>query len=159
MSSRCATLAVACALAVLTSPGLAAEPLDPRGAIGCVATHMFSCDPEGCTHESEPSSGSVRLYIDLRTGAGQLCEYTQCRGLVASFSGEDAGRTAQVVFGPSSNVLNRSAAGETIGEAELQPSPGGTLGVDRPAATFLLSQMTGTTLSGYSGTCEAADSP
>lgn len=140
-------------LSGLSSRPSAAEP----AALSCVATHVFSCDTAGCQREVEVSHGSVRLYLDAATGIGQLCEYTQCRSLVAAFFGEAGQRTAHLVLGPSSNVVHRSAAGEAIGDEELLPTPGGLLGLDAGGRAFLLSQQNGTLLSGYSGTCEPAE--
>jgi hypothetical protein len=146
-------VALVCATALTSSRASAAG----SGSLSCVATHIFSCDTARCERAVEVSNGSVRLYLDTATGIGQLCEYTQCRGLVAAFFGGAESRTAQVVLGPSSSVVHRSAAGEAIGDDELLPSLGGLLGLDAGEGAFLLSQQNGTSLSGYSGICVPAD--
>lgn len=146
-------------LALLYSVAMASTAAHAAGStsLGCVATHQFSCDTAQCTREVEVSNGSVRLYLDTRTGIGQLCEYTQCRGLVVAFSGEPASRTGTLVLGPSSSVVHRAAGGEAIGDEEMLPTPGGMLGLDAAGRSFLLSQQSGTILSGYSGTCEPVE--
>jgi hypothetical protein len=150
-AARLWLLAVIGAIAL---PLHAAEATDGAGSISCVATHVFACGPNECSQELEASNGSVRLYLDLRDGTGQLCEYTQCRTIAAAWFGETEARTAQVVLGPSSTVLHRAAGGEAVGDEELQPTLGATVGLDAGATTFVFSQVAGSTVSGYSGTCE-----
>jgi hypothetical protein len=146
-------------VAVVLQAGIAAASAAQAAVatVSCVATHVFSCDPDGCTREVEVSNGSVRLYLDQETGTGELCEYTQCRGIAAARFGPGPAWVGQVAFGPSSSVLNSSANGEEIDDAALLPTLGGLLGVDTATGTFLLSQQSRTTVSGYSGTCEGAD--
>ena len=123
-------------------------------AVSCVATHNFYCDAGRCNHESEPGVGSVRLDLDLQTGTGSLCEYSQCRSLVASRFGRGTKWEAQLVLGPSSFTFERAFRGDDVEDEAMLPTLGAQLAIDPATHRFMVSEQSGTTLSGYFGTCE-----
>ncbi len=124
--------------------------------ISCTATQDFYCDTTGCTSNNEPNTIEVGVSVDLETGAGELCEYSQCREFTAARFGSGAMWQAQLTLGPSNFVLAIQEQGIAVDEEDLQPT-GAQLAIDLAKRSFVVSQHSDVTVSGYFGPCEIGE--
>ena len=126
--------------------------------IGCTAEQDFYCDAAGCTSSNEPDTIEAGLSLDMATGAGSLCEYSQCRDFTAMRLDGAAFWEAQLSFGPSTMVLYQLEQGVDVQTESLLPT-NGMLSIDEATNRFLMTEQSGTTVSGYLGSCELAPVP
>ena len=126
--------------------------------IDCTVTLEFYCDDAGCTSNAEPDTIEAGLFLDLETRTGELCEYSQCRIFTATRLDGDTFWDAQLSFGPSNMVLYQLEQGLEVQTESLLPT-NGRLTIDETTNRFVMTEHSGTTVSGYLGTCEAAPVP